>query len=763
MATYKLIGQRFLRKYTADESTPVYAASTDAQKIVNSLCKLPWERSKVASAEMTSHQNDEGLDKNVERREHFDAALFCAHHEDGRHRAYANAAVYRFVLPTGAALPNLSRLVASITSDPYNSAGARVAILTNSTGEIPMDCATCRAGDAHLEGVAPRTVRTVSGTDYWYPTTADAAFTGLSLQLQKYLFVFVLMESYSTVRGNWLEGCSYATENLFEIETDAAVSGWTDGATIDCRGVRESYRAVRVLSTDELTTHCGSFDCHLLFSHIGDGQESAVYVDGVRSPLGHKFDRILYFKGSYYATERVERTGGTVDIVLYRGDGTSFDTPDRYPRYENVTVGPSDTDANKRLSEFGALEASEEVLCFYKSSFVIDETDRLASANPYVTINGAVWRRVLDDASSPMTNARPTVCAGARTDITIYNRNAHLLDTVTTDGIVFEQYENDCCIYDPSSLCENTFTKVNLTSNIFGYFQGYYLSLKNETLYGSSADRPLYSSDAVAANVASCCIAGGHLYVVGTDGSVKVSDDAVNLSATDIDLALSEGDVGRCYFSAHGGKVLALSYRFSGSGTSYTVSYSFMVSADGTHFTTVSSGSFNASSVYTSCTSVDDGRIVMSYQDAGMIFVFDGSRVCTPSVHAYFGYGGVPGLNACNLVGPAMIIRSSDKDINLGACCHVVGADHIDILEDDAGNPVRGAVVVNEHFSEVGHIKLHPHKQVTCNGEPVLCTGLVGNEWVSASGDAAHPLSIYNNPYDWYHSFYHLEKVYFDD
>ena len=212
MATYKLIGQRFLRRYTAAEPTPVYASAVEAQKIVNELCGVPWLPSDVKTATMTSHTEEKdksgvsGLDANVANREGFDAALFCAGHVGGEHRAYANAAVYRYVLPDGD-LPNLTSLVASITSDPYNAAGARIAVLTNSTGEIPTSCAECRTGDAHLEGVAPRTVRTVDGTDYWYPAIADADFSGLEVPLQKYLFVFVLMESYSTVRGNWLEGC----------------------------------------------------------------------------------------------------------------------------------------------------------------------------------------------------------------------------------------------------------------------------------------------------------------------------------------------------------------------------------------------------------------------------------------------------------------------------------------------------------------------------------------------------------------------------
>lgn len=252
MATYKLIGQRNLRKYTEAKTSPTYAAAIEAQTIVDSLCQIPWKKVSARDATMTYHteetvaeidgQKINGLEMNVRIRDEFDAALFCADHTGGQHRAYANAAVYHYVLPDGA-LPKLTKLVAKVTSDPYNAAGARIAILTNETGEIPTNCNECRTGDAHADGVAPRTV---AANGNWFPTMADCVFSATpgegetalpsgGLQLQKHLFVFVLMESYSTVRGNWLEGCSFI-KNLVEIETDDAVPGWTDGAEYDCTG-----------------------------------------------------------------------------------------------------------------------------------------------------------------------------------------------------------------------------------------------------------------------------------------------------------------------------------------------------------------------------------------------------------------------------------------------------------------------------------------------------------------------------------------------
>ena len=234
MATYKIIGKRYLRKYTASEATPVYAAATDAAQVVRELCNVPWEASAVRQAEMPPH----GDEANPANRERFDAALFCAGHANGMHRAYANAAIYRYTLPEAAVGKTLTGLTVRVTSDPYNAAGARVHVLTNPTGEPPTNCRTVRGDDdegaARTDGtVAPRETRVYKGNDYWYPVTAEASLapTG-GLVMQKYLFLAVVLESYATTRGNWLEGASYA-DNLVSLTLSEAVSGWTEGQTYD--------------------------------------------------------------------------------------------------------------------------------------------------------------------------------------------------------------------------------------------------------------------------------------------------------------------------------------------------------------------------------------------------------------------------------------------------------------------------------------------------------------------------------------------------
>lgn len=249
MAKYKIIGQRYLRKYTAARSTPVYSARIDVETIVDSLCNVPWERVSPKEAGMTYHTDEpvgddkiSGLDMNVKIRDGFDAALFCAGHTGGQHRAYANAAAYVYELPSELVGLSLKSITLNVTSDPYNSNGARIHMLTTQLPELPTSCRICRGEDESgsvitdgttLSAVAKRTSQTINGTEYWYPTSEDCTLSPSGgLILQKYLVVFVLMENYATVRGNWIEGCSFI-RNLAEIEVDGDVAGWTEGETYD--------------------------------------------------------------------------------------------------------------------------------------------------------------------------------------------------------------------------------------------------------------------------------------------------------------------------------------------------------------------------------------------------------------------------------------------------------------------------------------------------------------------------------------------------
>lgn len=324
MATYKIKGQRWLRKYTAKRSSPVYAAAVDAQTVVDSFCEIPWESVFEKDAGMTYHTDEvvdeeskiTGLDKNVLIRDCFDAALFCAGHVGGQHRAYANAAVYRYEMPTAAIGLTLSSISIQVTSDPYNSRGVRLHVFTNSTGEIPMNCHTLRGEDSSGEiiddgttaaAVAPRTVETRSGTDYWYPTveTATLSPTG-GMTLQKYLFILVALESYSTVRGNWMEGSSFI-KNAVEITLPAPVSGWSSTEVNDLSDVTDDSAAFNVTRGGVCQSVIGSvsgvFGVEVL--KTGDSLDDLAYspdgIPGVASVVSNIADRVTNLKTSYSA------------------------------------------------------------------------------------------------------------------------------------------------------------------------------------------------------------------------------------------------------------------------------------------------------------------------------------------------------------------------------------------------------------------------------------------------------------------------------
>ena len=246
MATYNLIGARYLRKYTASEASPVYAAALDAQNVVDNLCDVPWELVSAKSARLTNHTSEtikvgeeevNALDYNVTIRDQFDAALFCAGHSGGAHTAYANAAMYVYKLPTAAVGKTINSIKLRLSSDPYNSKGCRVAVHSLDSLDLPTACADVRTGSAHLDGAMPRTTQTVSGTEYWYAATGEVTVT-CGFAAKAYLAIFVGLENYNTARGNWLEGSAYMRNN---IAVDmAAVTGWTDGETYDLSAVSES-------------------------------------------------------------------------------------------------------------------------------------------------------------------------------------------------------------------------------------------------------------------------------------------------------------------------------------------------------------------------------------------------------------------------------------------------------------------------------------------------------------------------------------------
>lgn len=319
MATYRIAGRRWLRKYTAPQISPVYAASVDARMVVESLCGVPWKRTFTKDARMTYHTDEvisedpeiTGLDMNVVIRDSFDAALFCADHKGGQHRAFANVACYRYTMPDEAVGKSISALNIQVTSDPYNSKGVRLHTFTNTTGEIPMNCHTLRGEDAGGEiiddgttaaEVAPRTTETRGETEYWYPTmtTVTLAPSG-GMVLQRYLFIVVALESYSTVRGNWLEGSSFITNDV-SINISAPVESWSSTEVND---LSDSDGIIEIPVVRHGTTQCNFSEVSCMYGVAvlsnGDDFNGAFDADGRRRYSIPSYQRQLYAPETYAA------------------------------------------------------------------------------------------------------------------------------------------------------------------------------------------------------------------------------------------------------------------------------------------------------------------------------------------------------------------------------------------------------------------------------------------------------------------------------
>ena len=245
-ANYKIRGRRWQRLYTATTKTPVYAAESDASLVARTICEVPWTE---ASGDFVpcfpAHPGTkDGDEHNVSNREYFDAAEFCAGHENGMHRVYAQATCYRFALPASAVGKKMNTLSLVVNGDPYLRDGARIAVLTNSTGVIPTDCTTCRTGNIHAEGVAKRTVS--EDGSRWFATTEEYKFTPTGgLTLGTHLFVFVVLENYAYSRGEYIEGSAYIQPNL-EIGMAATVGEWTtEGVNLCYEDLSHSYNVCR--------------------------------------------------------------------------------------------------------------------------------------------------------------------------------------------------------------------------------------------------------------------------------------------------------------------------------------------------------------------------------------------------------------------------------------------------------------------------------------------------------------------------------------
>ena len=314
---YRIKGRRFLKKYTAAFTTPAYAVIADAQAVVDGLCDTPWQEVEDEVAQMAYHTSEvvdnatgtTGLDMNVVIRNRLDAALWCADHSGGRHRAYANAACYVFEMPDMAAYPNLTAVKLRVTSDPYNSTGVRLAVHLSDTLDIPVNCAEAREGIAHIEGVAKREERKSSDNKiYWYAATEKVTIAVSSQQLKKYLFLVVGVENYNVSRGDWLEGCAYISP-VVEIETDGEVTGWNEN---------------QVASTAKGT--------EFVVRKSGDRWEATDEREGKDG--FYVFDNEYYSKTSYLATD-MYAPGWIVEKKAAETDTSKIESTTLRPIYAN--------------------------------------------------------------------------------------------------------------------------------------------------------------------------------------------------------------------------------------------------------------------------------------------------------------------------------------------------------------------------------------------------------------------------------------------
>lgn len=241
--TYRIRGRRWLRKYTAPGLSPATAAGSDVAAIADRLCDVPWTPADPGALPCFPTYSSKQVDENAAARDCFDAAEWCAEHDEAkRHRVYANAVVYRFALPASARALTLEKVSVAVTCDPYTPQGARVAARVTDEDDIPTACAEIRTLDAHEAAVAGRTVVTneETGAVTWYETTRQIELP-IGAPARKWLLVFVGLEDYRA-RNGWLEGA--AKIDSVSATLSGEVDGWDEGTVVDLRVPRTSSVAL---------------------------------------------------------------------------------------------------------------------------------------------------------------------------------------------------------------------------------------------------------------------------------------------------------------------------------------------------------------------------------------------------------------------------------------------------------------------------------------------------------------------------------------
>jgi hypothetical protein len=227
--TYYASAVRFQKRYKAPTLTPTSSAYTASVAAWHGLQAEPWYRVAANKVAVLTPHETAGAGEPADR-EYYDAYELCAEHAAAQHRCYAGMTAYRISLPDAAAGLSLESLSVSVSCDPYNRYGARLALAASASASPSDDWGACREGVASASGVAPRTTST-DGT-LWYGATADATISPAGgLELQKYLWVFLSLENYQRSRNGWLEGSAILTP-VFTLTLGAAIDGYDSGSAV---------------------------------------------------------------------------------------------------------------------------------------------------------------------------------------------------------------------------------------------------------------------------------------------------------------------------------------------------------------------------------------------------------------------------------------------------------------------------------------------------------------------------------------------------
>lgn len=324
MYTYKLKGTRWLRKYTAPTLTPSTSAGSDAEAIATNLCMVPWERSEADSATFPTY-NAKEVDDNAGNREWFDTAEWCADHTDGsRHRCYANACFYRFVVPEESRGKVVRSVKVKVVCDPYTPQGARISVSTSDSDTLPVECSEVRSGDVHAEGVAPRlSVTNNSGNLYWYENS-EVVELDFDRPLGLWLDVFIGLESWRA-RNGWLEGAARIAS--VEIVSDVELQGLRVGpdGLADMRSRGREWPVCRngiLPSAPEENSSVLSTQFSLAGDTVGDGPlpeiDDQSSVAGLSAVYAAFFAKNLEAVKSSLATDGGARTGAAFTVRNWR-------------------------------------------------------------------------------------------------------------------------------------------------------------------------------------------------------------------------------------------------------------------------------------------------------------------------------------------------------------------------------------------------------------------------------------------------------------